>query len=66
MMMSSDISTRCNSYRRPTGHGIIDIRNAYGKREDLDFDLKQYVHLTDEGRAYLSLLEELMRLTPAT
>lgn len=48
------------------GHGIIDIRNAYGKREDLDFDLKQYVHLTDEGRAYLSLLEELMRLTPAT
>jgi hypothetical protein len=47
------------------GHGLVDIRNDYARREDLEFDLKQYVRATDDGRTYLLLLEQLMRLTPA-
>ncbi len=46
------------------GHGLVDIRNEYARRENLEFDLKHYVYLTDDGRTYLSLLEELMRVTP--
>jgi hypothetical protein len=43
----------------------VEIRNEYARREDLYFDLKEYVRVTDDGRAYLFLLEELMRLPPS-
>lgn len=45
-------------------HGLVDIRTDYARRENLEFDLKHYVYLTDDGRSYLALLEELMQMTP--
>lgn len=42
------------------------MKSAYARHEDLEFDLKQFVYLTDDGQVYLSLLEDLMRLTATT
>ena len=46
------------------GHGIGDIKIAYSRHGDMEFDLKEFSYLTDDGYVYLSLLEDLMRLTP--
>jgi CAP12/Pycsar effector protein, TIR domain len=48
------------------GHEIGDMKSAYARQENLEFDLKQFVYLTDDGQVYLSLLEDLMRLTATT
>jgi hypothetical protein len=48
------------------GHEIGDIKSAYARRGDLEFDLKQFVYLTEDGQVYLSLLEDLMRLSATT
>jgi hypothetical protein len=45
------------------GHGLVDLKRKYAKREDIEFDLKKYVRITKEGRDYLTLLEDLMRLS---
>lgn len=47
-------------YIRPQeGYGISDIRRQYEKKREEQFDLKQYVRITEEGREYLSLRDEL-------
>ncbi len=47
-------------YIRPQeGYGISDIRRQYEKKRGEKFDLKQYVRITEEGREYLSLRDEL-------
>jgi hypothetical protein len=45
------------------GRGLVDIKNTYAKREAIEFDLKEYIRITKEGREYLALLEQLMRLS---
>ena len=43
------------------GHGLVDIKNKYEKRKDIEFDLKEYVEITKEGCDYLRILTQLMR-----
>jgi hypothetical protein len=48
---------------RPTHvHGLNAIREEHGSGLD-DFDLRQYVEITDEGREYLALRRELAART---
>ena len=42
------------------GHGLIDIRREYAHREEEEFDLKEYVEITEQGREYLKLRDEIM------
>lgn len=47
-------------YLRPRpGFGIESIRERDGS--DKKFDLKQYVEITNDGREYLKLRDELLR-----
>lgn len=48
---------------RPTGPGGLNaIRDDYGSGLD-DFDLKNYIEITQEGREYLALREQLAAWT---
>lgn len=47
------------------GHDLVDIRDKYSTREDIEFDLKEYFRITEGGREYLTLLEELVLLSPS-
>ncbi len=38
------------------GHGIVDIRERDGRPDE--FDLKQYVYITNEGKEYLKLRDQ--------
>jgi hypothetical protein len=46
--------------RPQQGYDIVDIRNDYGKKGDQYFDLRHYISITDEGREYLKLRDEVM------
>jgi hypothetical protein len=46
------------------GKGLNDIYERDGRNEH--FDLKQYVYLTEAGREYLRLLEELSAAQPGS
>lgn len=45
------------------GHGLVDLKNSYAKREDITFNLKDYVAIRKEGREYLDLLDEIRQIT---
>ena len=32
------------------GHGLVDIRDKYSTREDIEFDLKEYFRITERAR----------------
>jgi hypothetical protein len=58
-MMDELRSLDARRYLLPNpGRGLIDIRHERDGRAD-EFDLKQYVYLTESGREYLNLLDEL-------
>jgi hypothetical protein len=42
------------------GHGLIDIRNQYEHKEQEEFDLKEFVEITEQGREYLKLFDEIV------
>jgi hypothetical protein len=51
---------------RPTGPGGLNaIRDRHASAQD-HFDLKNYVEITQEGREYLSLREQLVARTART
>lgn len=47
------------------GHGLVDLKKKFAKREDMEFDLKEYVRITKEGRDYLALLKQFTQLSSA-
>jgi hypothetical protein len=48
-------------FLRPRGdHGLVDTRNQYAHREQEQFDLKEFVEITEKGREYLKLLDKLV------
>jgi hypothetical protein len=40
-------------------HGLVDIRNQYVHKEQEQFDLKEFVEITEQGREYLKLCDKL-------
>jgi len=46
--------------RPQEGHGLVDIRDQYEHKEQEKFDLKEFVEITEHGREYLKLFDEIV------
>ncbi len=56
-MLSRASTSPCSSSQPQPDKGLNDIYKHEGKPEK--FDLKQYVYITEAGRQYLQLLNQL-------